>query len=397
MELSKVPLRNLSGVEWRHYICRNGFYGTTKVKRFPVPDWHTDWRNYKEVNPTDWPEYAPVEYTSRYIHGKPWADPDISDPSFKPEWNTKNELINRESYGRATECFKYIIGGDGRPRNPIGRTGITGRGVLGRWGPNHAVDTIVTRWKSSSGDEPVADEIIGEETAADVPDHRAKQAVEDKSKGGSKGQSPRKKDILQFIAIQRKDTMQWAIPGGMVEPTETISEALQREFKEEALNYDEEGRSPEQQALGGEMIDSDKKQGEIPGAVRGVNQSGYSVLLDKCHGLLLNSQGERCTINTGTPMTMAKLFRVGDIVYRGYVDDPRNTDNAWMETTAVNFHDNEASGFRYLPLVAGDEASKVEWIDVDASLDFYGEHRMLLRYVAILRNARWDAPFFYKG
>lgn len=25
--------------------------------------------------------------------------------------------------------------------------------------------------------------------------------------------------------------------------------------------------------------------------------------------------------------------------FRGYVDDPRNTDNAWMETTCVNFHD----------------------------------------------------------
>lgn len=26
-------------------------------------------------------------------------------------------------------------------------------------------------------------------------------------------------------------------------------------------------------------------------------------------------------------------------IYAGYVDDPRNTDNSWMETVAVNFHD----------------------------------------------------------
>ena len=26
-------------------------------------------------------------------------------------------------------------------------------------------------------------------------------------------------------------------------------------------------------------------------------------------------------------------------IYRGYVDDPRNTDNAWMETVVINFHD----------------------------------------------------------
>ena len=32
-------------------------------------------------------------------------------------------------------------------------------------------------------------------------------------------------------------------------------------------------------------------------------------------------------------------------VYKGYVDDPRNTDNAWMETVAMNFHDEDGSGF----------------------------------------------------
>ena len=32
-------------------------------------------------------------------------------------------------------------------------------------------------------------------------------------------------------------------------------------------------------------------------------------------------------------------------VYKGYVDDPRNTDNAWMETVAVNFHDDTGEVF----------------------------------------------------
>lgn len=27
-------------------------------------------------------------------------------------------------------------------------------------------------------------------------------------------------------------------------------------------------------------------------------------------------------------------------IYKGYVDDPRNTDNAWIETIAMNFHDD---------------------------------------------------------
>lgn len=36
---------------------------------------------------------------------------------------------------------------DKYPLNPYGRTGIIGRGLLGRWGPNHAADPIVTKWK----------------------------------------------------------------------------------------------------------------------------------------------------------------------------------------------------------------------------------------------------------
>ena len=64
------------------------------------------------------------------------------------------------------DCDAY-----GRPLNPRGRTGVDGRGLLGKWGPNHAADPIVTRLH---------------------PVHRQ----------------------LQMIAIQRRDTKEWAIPGG---------------------------------------------------------------------------------------------------------------------------------------------------------------------------------------
>ena len=32
-------------------------------------------------------------------------------------------------------------------RNPMGRTGARGRGALFRWGPNHEIRAIVTRWR----------------------------------------------------------------------------------------------------------------------------------------------------------------------------------------------------------------------------------------------------------
>ena len=37
------------------------------------------------------------------------------------------------------------------PRNPRERTGIRGRGVLGKWGPNYAADPIVTRYDPETG------------------------------------------------------------------------------------------------------------------------------------------------------------------------------------------------------------------------------------------------------
>ena len=43
----------------------------------------------------------------------------------------------------------------------------------------------------------------------------------------------------------------------------------------------------------------------------------------------------------------------------GYVDDPRNTDNAWMETTAFLFHDSEGDKVAKFDLKAGDDAKDV--------------------------------------
>ena len=76
----------------------------------------------------------------------------------------------------------------GRPMNIRGRTGLAGRGVLGkyvhcthcarhylscytrfisdslsRWGPNHAADPIVTRWKREEDGQVVSDAETGKQ------------------------------------------------------------------------------------------------------------------------------------------------------------------------------------------------------------------------------------------
>ena len=125
-----------------------------------------------------------------------WADKEDPKPI---KFNISSDTIDRTSF-----TGKYEINAGGRPLNPVGRTGITGRGHLGKWGPNHAADPIVTSWKRRNNDK-----------------------VLDKKSG---------KPILRFISIFRKKDSEWAIPGGMVDPGENISQTLKREFAEEALD-----------------------------------------------------------------------------------------------------------------------------------------------------------------
>lgn len=106
---------------------------------------------------------------------------------------------------RASHEGEYQVDATNRPLNIRGRTGVSGRGVLGKWGPNHAADPIVTRWKHGEHGEPLKSERTG-------------------------------KYILEFVCIQRTDTGIWAIPGGMVDPGEKVSTTVKREFMEEALD-----------------------------------------------------------------------------------------------------------------------------------------------------------------
>lgn len=205
-------------------------------ERFPVPDLLVPWES-------DYPDYRPPYYVSPVVlandstlNQKGWADPeDIS----------RLELIPFESMSGSLQHDDT-----GRPLNPVGRTGMRGRGLLGKWGPNYAADPIITRISRSTG-------------------------------------------AIEMLAVQRKDNGQWAIPGGMVDKGEEVTRTLSRELREE----------------------------------------------------------------TGVTLDMEK----GRIIYRGYVDDPRNTDHSWMETTAKHLHLSQEIAER-MNLRAGDDARAVRWL-----------------------------------
>lgn len=295
------PFRNcdsfymISGVtKMIHHKCIKGLYPSSKILRFEVPEDKVPWC-------VEFADYQPIEYNSPALTGKPWADPEVNDSSFEPKWNMDDGKVNRKSYVK-----DYEINENGIPQNPIGRTGIIGRGLLGRWGPNHAADPIVTRWKRNG-------------TGALEIDRKSE------------------KPILQFVAIERKDSKEWAIPGGMVDPGEKISQTLKREFMEEAL--DALDKTPEERE-------------ELESALK-------------------------------------KFFDRDDEIYRGYVDDPRNTDNAWIETMALNFHDEDGSTVGEINLKAGDDAGNVRWMDVDRKLVLYANHGDFIKQTAHKRNAHW--------
>jgi len=199
--------------------------------------------------------YAPPEYTAAVVfkHEGQWADP-------------PNVLDVKRTFLTKTLAGDVAVGLDeqGRPLNPLGRTGLRGRGLLGRWGRNQAGDPLLTRVHPEMG-------------------------------------------RLQLLVIERKDSGQKALPGGMVDEGEEIAATVARELSEE----------------------------------------------------------------TGARVS----FEGATTIFTGVVDDPRNTDNAWMETTVLHKHLTDAEQ-RQTTLQVGDDARAVSWINVDQQLlaSMYASH-----------------------
>lgn len=71
------------------------------------------------------------------------------------------------------------------------------------------------------------------------------------------------------------------------------------------------------------------------------------------------------------------------------MDDPRNTDNAWMETYAINYHADckEVDDWKFQ---AGSDAKTVAWLEITSSLNLYASHIDLIRQVAEIHQAHWS-------
>ncbi len=233
-------------------------------KRFPVPPRKRLWEK-------PFPEYNPPYYVSqKVLKNNEWADPeDIQKIKIK-------ELKSFEG--------KIKLNKDKVPLNPRGRTGLQGRGLLGKWGPNFAADSIITKENIKTGK-------------------------------------------LQILLIKRQDTNKWALPGGMVKNNEKFLKTANRELKEET-------------------------------------------------GLDIKNKNHKI-----------KQY----IIYQGYTNDPRNTDNAWIETTVIHTH--LPKNFPKQHLKANDDAIDVQWFTLSPKLlnKLYADHGHFIKLA--LKNFKNTSQF----
>ncbi|XP_046507714.1 transient receptor potential cation channel subfamily M member 2-like [Equus quagga] len=263
-----------------HVNARHLLYPSSRVMRFPVPNEKVPWE-------TEFLIYDPPFYTAER-KDKDTVDPVGStlEPLSGISYNALDGPVDRRS-----SHGPYAVR-DGLPRNPMGRTGLWGRGDLTYFGPNHTLQPVVTRWRRNQ-DGAICRKSI--------------------------------KKMLEVLVVKRPLSEHWALPGGSREPGETLPRKLKQVLRREFWP------------------------------------------------------------------SFESLLTQGVEVYKGYVDDPRNTDNAWIETVAVSIHFSDQSDVELKRLNSHlqpcDPGMSVRWQVVDKCIPLYANHKTILQKVATLFGA----------
>ncbi|CAM9306625.1 unnamed protein product [Bubo scandiacus] len=263
-----------------HVLARSLLYPGSHTLRFPVPDEKVPWE-------VDFPLYDPPAYSADH---KDMAVQDPFSPSLesllKINYNTMDGLIDRQSFHGL-----YTVQ-DGLPLNPMGRTGLRGRGRLHCFGPNHALHPVVTRWRRNLDGSIIRKSL---------------------------------KKMLEVLVAQYPLSDVWALPGGSLEPGETLPLKLKWILRREFW--------PQFQTL----------------------------------------------------------LKQGTEIHKGYLDDPRNTDNAWVETVAVSVHfdnQNDVEMKRLNSFLQGcDPELCIRWQVLDKRIPLHANHKDLLHKVSTLLGA----------
>lgn len=201
--------------------------------------------------------------------GTTWEDT-IKRPGYKPNDLDLKKDPDSKVYTNSPfiSYEKYILrDAQNRPLNPKGPTNKEGRGVLWYWGPNMAVDSIITKIKNGK---------------------------------------------LWIVIVKRVEGGENSVPGGFLNEGETPQHAVERETYEE--------------------------------------------------------------------VSVRQDFSIAHVIYQGYVDDPRNTDQAWIEVDTFHLHLEDGND---IEIRGGDDAQQegTGWKELTDDLinNLYASHPDVVR------------------
>lgn len=220
---------------------RSNVYPLSQIKRFVVGEEFLSWK-------IAYPDYDPVAYTAlNVLAGCSLSVDEEYNPRKPPKFNELDEACDRRSYKGPYELDPMI----GLPLNPSGRTGIKGRGMLRRYGPNHITEAIFTRFRAFN--------------------------------------QSTKHQLLEVLVLE-ESAREYYLPSDEVKlginPEDNLPNSLKKIFNISTL-----------------------KQLKL-------SDHAISKSMEALRGVMINRQ----------------------VIYEGFLDDERNTDNAWIETAVYNYH-----------------------------------------------------------
>ncbi|KRY85644.1 ADP-ribose pyrophosphatase, mitochondrial [Trichinella pseudospiralis] len=213
----------------------------------------------------DFPGYKPVAYTAECPKDAT-CDPDIEDPNFHPRFNDYDGKVDRRRLKKQMNGKHKSYDMNGKyPLNPNGRTGVTGRGALLRYGPNYLVQVLISR-----------------------------------------GQS-----VREYIVIEPENA-------------------------DDLVNFPED------------FVDSTE----------------FAFIPPKLYDLLLKELTKSYDPRHAKHL-LEKTFKNKVELYRGFVADNRNTDNAWIEALIIEYNDPKYKGIGKMKLNPETNSMHLKWQILD--------------------------------
>ncbi|KAL3880135.1 hypothetical protein ACJMK2_032401 [Sinanodonta woodiana] len=382
-KLDKSEVMGIANVKgyFIHVAARQSPYPTTTMARFPVFDKYVPWEVTYDV-------YDPKMYTlpKRLFPetDHQFVDEDIIElkklqderaplseaelealppiPQFNPVWNAvvimkkdgkKREIDRRSWITDEGQPLRYALDPTGLPQNPMGRTGMRGKGILWRWGPNHVIKAVVTRWRLKHG--------------------------KDLSSGPQEYLYVEGKRVLEFIAVKADDLLESTpgLPGDALHGLENPYSKLCRTFMNSVFNETTAGQFlPTEQS---DMIQffAQFATPNVPSgpAKTSVSLDVFSTTTTTMHPYM---SGSRTSLRTDTDQQGFSAC----LLYKGYLDDPRNTDNAWVEAEVWNFHYESGDMFD----ARASEDSSIKWKEVSPYVKLSGNEGVIVQEAARIHD-----------